>query len=37
MRLEIGNKVAVLDDVLKGKVTNIMNEISIETDRWNDF
>ena len=32
MRLEIGNKVAVLDDVLKGIVTNINgNVISVET------
>lgn len=32
MCLEIGNKVAVLDDVLKGKVIRIMgDEISIET------
>ena len=32
MCLEIGNKVAVLDDVLKGKVTNINgDEISVET------
>ena len=33
MRLEIGNKVAVLDDVLKGKVTAINGAIiSVETD-----
>tara|TARA_B100000795_G_scaffold261964_1_gene239331 strand:+ start:5163 stop:5708 length:546 start_codon:yes stop_codon:yes gene_type:complete len=32
MRLEIGQKVAVLDDVLKGKVTNIKGDIiSVET------
>jgi hypothetical protein len=32
MYLEIGNKVAVLDDILKGKVINVNgNEISIET------
>ncbi|WP_439127441.1 Smr/MutS family protein [Polaribacter sp.] len=32
MRLEIGNKVAVLDDVLKGKIINInKNVISVET------
>jgi len=32
MRLEIGHKVAVLDDVLKGKVTNINGDvISVET------
>ena len=32
MCLEIGNKVAVLDDVLKGKVINIIgDEVSIET------
>lgn len=32
MCLEIGNKVAVLDDVLKGKIINILNdEISVET------
>lgn len=32
MRLEIGNKVAVLDDVLKGKVVSISgNDITIET------
>ena len=32
MRFEIGNKVAVLDDVLKGKVTHIYgDEISIKT------
>ena len=27
MRLQIGNKVAVLDDVLKGKVTNIKGDV----------
>jgi dsDNA-specific endonuclease/ATPase MutS2 len=33
MRLEIGNKVAVLDDVLKGIIINIKeNVISVETD-----
>ncbi|WP_439131323.1 Smr/MutS family protein [Polaribacter sp.] len=33
MRLEIGNKVAVLDDVIKGIVTNINgDEISIKSD-----
>ncbi|MGY0406981.1 MAG: Smr/MutS family protein [Polaribacter sp.] len=33
MRLEIGNKVAVLDDVLKGKVVAIdNNEVSIKTE-----
>ncbi|MBU3012230.1 DNA mismatch repair protein MutS [Polaribacter vadi] len=33
MRLEIGNKVAVLDDVLKGIVTNIKgDDISVETE-----
>lgn len=33
MRLQIGNKVAVLDDVLKGIVTKINgNEISVETE-----
>ncbi|QTE22871.1 Smr/MutS family protein [Polaribacter cellanae] len=33
MRLEIGNKVAVLDDVLKGKVVNINKDIiSVETE-----
>ena len=33
MRLEIGNKVAVLDDVLKGIVTTINgDEISVKTD-----
>ncbi|WP_175335429.1 Smr/MutS family protein [Polaribacter reichenbachii] len=33
MRLEIGNKVAVLDDVLKGIITNIDGEnITIKTD-----
>ena len=33
MRLEIGNKVAVLDDVLKGVVTKVDgNKISIETE-----
>ena len=33
MRLEIGNKVAVLDDVLKGIITNINGEnIQIKTD-----
>lgn len=33
MRLEIGNKVAVLDDVLKGIVTAVNGkEISVETD-----
>jgi len=32
MRIEIGHKVAVLDDVLKGKVTNVKGDvISIET------
>ena len=32
MGLEIGNKVAVLDDVLKGKVVNIVDDvISVET------
>ena len=32
MYLEIGNKVAVLDDVLKGKIINILgDEISVET------
>jgi len=32
MCLEIGNKVAVLDDVLKGKIINIIgDEISVET------
>ena len=32
MRLEIGNKVAVLDDVLKGIVTSIHDdEVSIQT------
>ena len=32
MYLEIGNKVAVLDDVLKGEIINIIgNEISVET------
>ena len=33
MRLEIGNKVAVLDDVLKGIVTAVNGkEISVETE-----
>ncbi|QOD61787.1 DNA mismatch repair protein MutS [Polaribacter haliotis] len=33
MRLEIGNKVAVLDDVLKGKVVGIAKDtISVETE-----
>ncbi|TMM28764.1 DNA mismatch repair protein MutS [Polaribacter aestuariivivens] len=33
MRLEIGNKVAVLDDVLKGKVTAIDNHtVSVQTE-----
>ncbi|MFY9242424.1 MAG: Smr/MutS family protein [Polaribacter sp.] len=33
MRLEIGNKVAVLDDVLTGKVVNISkDEVSVETE-----
>ncbi|WP_405567893.1 Smr/MutS family protein [Polaribacter sp. Asnod6-C07] len=33
MRLEIGNKVAVLDDVLKGIVTNIKgDDISVKTE-----
>lgn len=32
MRLEIGNKVAVLDDVLKGKIININGDlVSVET------
>ncbi|SDU11038.1 Smr domain-containing protein [Polaribacter sp. Hel1_33_78] len=32
MGLEIGNKVAILDDVLKGKIINIIgNSISVET------
>ena len=33
MCLEIGNKVAVLDDVLKGKIINIVNEdVSVQTN-----
>ena len=33
MRLEIGNKVAVLDDVLKGVVTDVSdNQVIIETE-----
>ncbi|MEE9407726.1 MAG: Smr/MutS family protein [Polaribacter sp.] len=33
MRLEIGNKVAVLDDVLKGKVVSMNgNDITVETE-----
>jgi hypothetical protein len=35
MGLEIGNKIAVLDDILKGVIVNIIgDDILVKTYRW---